>query len=132
MHLPTLNAILNGSAAILLIVAFYFIKQKNVKYHRRVMLSAFSVSTLFMISYITYHYQSVAPTEYQGNFPKFYYLILITHIFLAASIIPLALVTLYRGWNMIVDKHRNIARITLPIWLYVSVTGVIIYLMLYI
>ena len=95
------------------------------------MLTAFGFSTLFLVSYVIYHWFKAGPKLYLGDFNSSYYFILLTHIVLAMVIIPLALITLYRGWNMQVDKHKRIARITYPIWLYVSITGVAIYLMLY-
>jgi putative membrane protein len=99
--------------------------------HKIVMLSAFGTSSLFLVSYIIYHWFKSGPKLYTGDYQTVYYFILLTHIVLAAIIIPLALFTLYRGLSTQIDKHRKIAKITLPIWLYVSVTGVIIYYMLY-
>ena len=95
------------------------------------MLTSFGTSGAFLVSYVIYHWFKSGPKEYLGNYSELYFFILITHIVLAATIIPLALLTLYRGWSENLPKHRRIAKITLPIWLYVSVTGVIIYLMLY-
>ena len=95
------------------------------------MLLAFGTSLLFLISYIIYHWFKSGPKQYIGEFITIYYIILISHILLAMIIIPLSLITLYRGWNSQITKHRKIAKITFPIWLYVSITGVIIYLMLY-
>ena len=95
------------------------------------MLTCFGTSTLFLVSYVVYHWFKSGPKMYEGDFKTMYYIILFSHIVLAAIIIPLALFTLYRGWNSQLERHRNIAKITLPIWLYVSVTGVVIYLMLY-
>jgi|TARA_Y100000996_G_scaffold216254_1_gene169765 putative membrane protein len=129
--LPTLNAILNGSTGILLIYGYVLIIQKKRQAHKNVMLISFACSTAFLISYIIYHWFKSGPKEYIGDLQELYYFILITHIILAAIIIPLALITLYRGWNDHIGKHRKIAKITLPIWLYVSITGVMIYYMLY-
>jgi putative membrane protein len=129
--LPLVNATLNGSCAILLVVALLLIKQKRIEAHKRVMLTAFAVSTLFLISYVLYHGYKSGPKAYEGEYGGLYYFILISHILLATTIVPLALTTLYRGWEMQVERHRKIARITFPIWMYVSVTGVLIYLMLY-
>lgn len=129
--LPLTNAILNSITAILLLVGYYLIKTKNINAHKSVMLTSFGTSTLFLISYVLYHWFKSGPKPYLGEHQAIYYFTLISHIILAAIIIPLALFTLYRGWNMQVEKHRRIAKITLPIWLYVSVTGVIIYIMLY-
>ena len=95
------------------------------------MLSSFAMSAAFLVSYIIYHWFKSGPKTYTGDFTSLYYFILITHIFLAAAIIPLALLTLYRGWTDNLKLHRKIAKITFPLWLYVSVTGVTIYLMLY-
>lgn len=130
--LPTINAILNGISALFLIAGFFFIKQKNVTAHKTCMLMAFMTSILFLISYLTYHYHvgSVRFTG-QGWIRPVYFTILISHTTLAAGIVPLALITLYRAWKEQFIKHRKIARWTLPIWLYVSVTGVIVYWMLY-
>ncbi len=129
--LPILNATLNGITTFLLIVGYSLIKQKNRQQHKNVMLSAFGTSTAFLISYVIYHWFKSGPKLYTGDWTTLYYFILISHILLAVIIVPLALITLYRGWNNHIGKHRKIARITLPLWLYVSVTGVIIYFMLY-
>jgi putative membrane protein len=129
--LPAINAILNSITTLLLITAFVFIKKKKITKHRLTMLTAFATSALFLISYTIYHWYAAGPKTYEGPFTALYFFILFTHIVLAATIVPLALVTLYRGWNMKVEKHRKIARITLPTWIYVSITGVIIYVMLY-
>ncbi len=130
--LPRLNATLNGISAVLLIIAFVFIKRRQITWHRRTMLAAFTVSALFLTSYLIYH-AKVGSVPYRGTgaMRTLYFAILIPHIILAAVILPLALVTLSRGLKMDVARHKKIARITLPIWLYVSVTGVIVYLMLY-
>ena len=129
--LPFVNATLNSITTLLLIYALVLIKQKKIDAHKKAMLSAFGASTLFLVTYVIYHWFKVGPKPYIGDYNTLYYFILISHIILAVFIIPLALITLYRGWNMQVEKHRRIARITYPIWLYVSVTGVVIYLMLY-
>jgi len=129
--LPLVNALLNGTTTILLILGFILIKQKKREQHRSVMLSAFGMSCLFLVTYVIYHWFKSGPKLYTGDFQTLYHIILFTHIVLAAIIIPLALITLYRGWVSQLKRHRKIARITLPIWLYVSGTGVVIYLMLY-
>lgn len=129
--LPTVNASLNALTLVLLLIGLWLIKNKRIAQHRTAMLAAFGSSTGFLISYIIYHWFKAGPKAYVGDFRGLYLAILLSHIVLAAIIIPLALVTLYRGWTMNVDKHRKIARITMPIWLYVSVTGVVIYGMLY-
>ena len=129
--LPLLNATLNSITTLLLVYGYYLILNRRVEAHKNVMLTCFGTSTLFLVSYVVYHWFKSGPKKYEGDFETIYYIILFSHIVLAAIIIPLALFTLYRGWNNQLERHRNIAKITLPIWLYVSVTGVIIYLMLY-
>ena len=129
--LPLVNAVLNGTTTVLLILGFILIKQKKREQHRSVMLSAFGMSCLFLVTYVIYHWFKSGPKLYMGDFTTIYYFILITHIVLAVIIIPLALFTLFRGWTSQLKQHRKIAKITLPIWLYVSISGVIIYLMLY-
>ena len=114
-----------------LFYGFLFIRKKKWQRHKYVMLSAFGTSGAFLVSYVIYHLFKAGPKQYTGEFTEIYLFILLTHIVLAAIIIPLALLTLYRGWVSQLKKHRKIARITLPIWLYVSGTGVVIYLMLY-
>ena len=129
--LPLVNALLNSSSILLLLLALWFIKRKEIQKHKKTMLCAFGTSSLFLVTYVIYHWFKAGPRQYLGEYTLMYYFILFTHIILAICIIPMALITLYRGWNMQVEKHRWIARITYPIWLYVSVTGVVIYLMLY-
>ena len=129
--LPHVNALLNSTCTVLLLTALWFIKRKEIENHKTTMLTAFGTSSLFLVTYVIYHWFKAGPKEYLGDYSLIYYFILISHIILAVFIIPLALITLYRGWNMQVEKHKKIARITYPIWLYVSVTGVVIYLMLY-
>ena len=129
--LPTVNATLNSITTILLVYGYILIRQKKRKLHKNIMLTAFGTSAAFLVSYVIYHWFKSGPKEYLGDYSELYFFILITHIVLAAIIIPLALITLYRGWSENLSKHRKIAKITLPIWLYVSVTGVVIYMMLY-
>jgi len=129
--LPLLNASLNGMTTILLVIGYILIRKKKRQQHKNIMLTAFGASAAFLVSYVIYHWFKSGPKQYTGAFPEIYFFILITHIILAAIIIPLALITLYRGWSDQLKKHRKIAKITLPLWLYVSVTGVVIYLMLY-
>ncbi len=129
--LPITNAIINSVTAFLLILGYVFIRKKKVEAHKIVMLTAFGTSTLFLASYVVYHWFKSGPKAYLGDYQTIYYIILFSHIILAAMIIPLALFTLYRGWTNDIKRHKKIARITLPIWLYVSITGVLIYLMLY-
>ncbi|WP_430786822.1 DUF420 domain-containing protein [Virgibacillus flavescens] len=129
--LPMLNAIFNSFTFLFLLTALIMIKKKNITMHRRFIVAAFVTTFLFFISYLTYH--SMAESTSFGGVGALmylYYFILITHIVLAALIVPLALITLGRGLNMKVEKHRKIARWTMPLWLYVSLTGVIVYLMI--
>ena len=130
--LPALNATLNGSSAILVVIGWILIKRGHRTAHRNVMLAACGTSLLFLISYLIYHAQvgSVRFTR-QGPIRTVYFIILLTHTVLAAVIVPMVLITLSRGLKGRYDRHRRIARWTLPVWLYVSVTGVIVYLMLY-
>jgi len=130
--LPTLNAFLNGTSAVLLTLGYVFIRLKKVTAHKTCMLTAFGVSSLFLVSYLIYHYQ-VGSTPFGGTgwIRPVYFILLLSHIVLAACIVPLALMTIYRAWTEQFEKHRKIARLTLPLWLYVSVTGVIVYWMLY-
>jgi len=130
--LPAVNAALNGVSAILLVVGFYFIRRGRRRRHRTFMLAAFGTSTLFLISYLIYH-ASVGSVPFQGQgwMRPLYFLILFTHVVLAAIIVPLALVTLVWAGRGRFSRHRRIARWTLPVWWYVSVTGVLVYLMLY-
>ena len=130
--LPALNASLNGLAALLLIAGFVFIRRRNIGAHRVSMLAAFACSILFLGSYLYYHSQ-VGSVRFQGagGVRTLYFTVLISHTILAAAVPLLAAVTLYRALRERFDRHRKIARWTLPIWLYVSVTGVVIYWMLY-
>jgi len=130
--LPTVNATLNATTAVLLAIGFVFIKQKNIKAHRACMIAAFSTSVLFLICYLTYHYYHGA-TKFPGEgwSRPTYFSILISHTILATVIVPFVLVTLWRALSGQFFKHSKIARLTLPVWLYVSVTGVLVYLMLY-
>jgi uncharacterized membrane protein YozB (DUF420 family) len=130
--LPGVNAILNATAAMLLIAGWVLIRQRRIETHRKVMLAAFSVSCLFLVSYLVYHFNvgSVRFTR-QGTIRTVYFSVLLTHTVLAAAVPFLAIITLRRGLAARYDSHRTIARWTLPIWLYVSVTGVAVYWMLY-
>ena len=130
--LPTVNALLNSLATILLITGFILIRNKKVEAHRKVMLTAFATSILFLVCYLIYHAQ-VGSVRFQrtGTIRTVYLSILLTHTVLAAAVPFLAVITLNRGLKKRYDKHRAIARWTLPIWLYVSVTGVVVYWMLY-
>jgi protein SCO1/2/putative membrane protein len=130
--LPSVNAVLNATAAVLLVWGYTLIRRKRIAQHRRVMQTAFVVSCLFLVCYLVYHYQ-VGSVRFPktGVLKTLYLSILGTHTILAAAVPVLAIITLRRGLSARYDKHRRIARWTLPIWLYVSVTGVVVYLMLY-
>ena len=129
--LPMVNATLNSITTLLLIVALVLIKQKKIDAHKKVMLSAFGTSTLFLVTYVIYHWFKAGPRLYIGEWTTFYYIILLSHIILAIIVMPLALIALYRGWNNQITKHRKIVKFAYPVWLYVSITGVTIYGMLY-
>ena len=130
--LPAVNAVLNGTAAVLLVWGFMLIRRGRKRTHRNVMLAAFTVSVLFLICYVTYHAQvGSVRFPHTGLIRTVYLTVLATHTLLAAAVPPLAIVTLSRGLRARFDRHRAIARWTLPIWLYVSVTGVVVYWMLY-
>jgi putative membrane protein len=144
-YLPKLNAILNGTCSVLLLVSLYFIKQRNITMHKRINIVAFILSSLFLVSYITFHWLLTRETKFGdingdgilspaeaaevGSTRTVYLIILITHIILAAGVLPLILLSFYRGLQMQVEKHKKLVRWTYPIWLYVTVTGVIVYLM---
>jgi putative membrane protein len=145
IYLPALNAILNGTCSVLLLASLYFIKQKNIPMHKRINIIAFCLSSLFLVSYIVFHYLApetrfgdmngdgvVSPEEADaaGSVRYVYYVILISHIILAAGVLPLILLSFYRGLQMQVEKHKKLVRWAYPIWLYVTVTGVIVYLMI--
>jgi len=130
--LPALNATLNGIAGLFLLSGYYFIRRSQIARHRASMIGAFATSTLFLISYVIYH-ANVCSRPFHGEGPIriVYFTILISHIILAASVVPLALITLVRGLRRDDARHRRIAKFMWPIWMYVSVTGVIVYWMLY-
>lgn len=130
--LPTLNASLNALASVFLVAGYVMIRSRRIDAHRRCMLSALGTSALFLISYVIYHANAGSvPFRGTGAIRVVYFAVLIPHIILAAAILPLALVTTARGLRGDYTRHVRIARWTLPVWLYVSVTGVIVYLMLY-
>ena len=138
LALPAVNAGLNGLATLLLVWGYVLVKQRKITAHRNAMLSCFVVSILFLVCYLTYHfarhhYTGSGSQPFQGpwSLKVIYFPILITHVLLAAAVPFLAVVTIYRGLKGNVEGHRRIARWTYPIWLYVSVTGVVIYFMLY-
>jgi uncharacterized membrane protein YozB (DUF420 family) len=132
--LPAINATLNAIATVLLLYGYYLIRKKRMREHRKVMIAAFTVSVLFLACYLTYHaIQRGVSTPFGGTgaIAVFYYAMLITHVVLAAVVPVLAIITMRRGLASRFDPHRRIARWTFPIWLYVSVTGVLVYFMLY-
>lgn len=130
--LPALNATLNAISGVLLVTGWVLIKAKRIEQHRLCMIAAVVVSTAFLASYLIYHWQvGSVPFLRQGIVRPIYFTVLITHVILAAATVPLAVVTLTRGLRGRVAKHRAIARWTMPIWLYVSVTGVLVYVLLY-
>ncbi len=130
--LPAVNATLNAISGTLLVIAYALIRARRIEQHRKVMIAAFVSSSLFLVSYLIYHAQvgSVRFTR-QGIVRPIYFTILITHVTLAAVVLPMAIVTLSRGLKRRYPQHRRIARWTFPIWLYVSVTGVLVYVLLY-
>lgn len=129
--LPTLNALINGTCTVLLLVSLWAIKKKNIPLHKKINLTAFVLSSLFLVSYIMYHWMAT-----ETSFPKdnplrpVYLFILISHIILAAIVLPLVLISFYFGLKNEVVKHRKIVRFSYPIWLYVTITGVVVYLMI--
>ncbi|HEV8340949.1 MAG TPA: DUF420 domain-containing protein [Candidatus Binatia bacterium] len=130
--LPSINAALNSASAILLTAGYLFIRNNKIAAHRTCMLSAFTTSTLFLVSYLIYHYQvGSVPFKGEGWIRTLYFAILISHTVLATAIVPLVLITLTRALKGNFVKHKRIARWTLPLWLYVSITGVVVYWMLY-
>ena len=144
-YLPQLNALLNAACSILLPISLYFIKECNITVHKRINILTFCLSSLFLVSYIGFHYLALetrygdingdgilSPAEIAeaGNIRYFYYVLLTSHIILAAGVLPLILLSFYRGLQMQVEKHKKLVRWAFPIWLYVTVTGVIVYLMI--
>lgn len=136
--LPHVNAFLNTTSASLLVIGYVLVRRRRIEAHRRAMLAAFFVSAAFLVSYVTYHtllayYLGQGPTRFTGEgiVRPLYFTVLLTHTVLAVAVVPFILVTLRRGLRRQDERHRRLARWTLPIWLYVSVTGVVVYLMLY-
>ncbi len=130
--LPAVNATLNAISGVLLLIAYAHIRARRIEQHRRFMLAAFTTSSLFLVCYLVYHAQvGSVPFTRQGFVRPLYFTILITHVTLAATVVPLALVTLSRGLKARYPQHRRIARWTFPVWMYVSVTGVLVYVLLY-
>jgi putative membrane protein len=131
-NFPALDAALNATSALLLALGFIFIRSKNVTAHKVCMVSAFGSSTIFLVCYLWYHaHHGVTHFTGQGLVRDFYFTLLGSHTILAAAIVPLVLTTLYRAWRRRFDLHKRVARWTLPLWLYVSITGVLVYWMLY-
>jgi putative membrane protein len=129
--LPRLNAIINGTCSVLLVVSLLQIKRKNISTHKMLNITTFILSSLFLVSYIIFHATGIKTTYGgEGGIRYFYYFILITHIILAAVVLPLVLLSFYSGLLMNVEKHRKLVRWSFPIWLYVTVTGVIVYIMI--
>jgi uncharacterized membrane protein YozB (DUF420 family) len=130
--LPAVNATLNGISGVLLITGYLLMRARRIELHRRVMTAAFATSSLFLICYLVYH-ANVGSVRFTrpGFVRQLYFTILITHVTLAAAVLPLAIITLSRGLKARYPQHRRIARWTFPIWLYVSVTGVLVYVLLY-
>jgi putative membrane protein len=145
-YLPMLNAVLNGACTVLLLLSLYFIKQGNITLHKRLNILTFCLSSTFLVSYILFHYLMRHDTLYGdanfdgilsdseraqvGGMRTLYLSILTPHIILAAGVLPLILLSFYRGLQMQVEKHRKLVRWTFPIWLFVTITGVIVYLMI--
>lgn len=127
--LPFFHAILNGSTAVLLVTGLLLIKQKKIKQHRIVMLTAFALSTVFLASYVIKHLSTPdAKFGGEGTIRYVYYFILLTHILLSVPVLPLAMFAIYRGWTGDIAKHKKVVRFTFPVWLYVAITGVLVYL----
>jgi putative membrane protein len=130
--LASLNAFLNASATVCLIFGYAMIRRRNLLWHRRSMLAAFGLSSMFLVTYLLHHARvGSVPFLGQGWVRVVYFGMLVPHILFAGVVVPLALLTIYRGWTSRAEAHRKIAKITLPIWLYVSVSGVLLYFMLY-
>jgi uncharacterized membrane protein YozB (DUF420 family) len=130
--LPAVNATLNATSGVLLLIGYLLIRARRIEQHRAVMVAAFTTSMLFLVSYVIYHAQvGSVPFTRQGWVRPLYFAILITHVTLAAVVLPLAVVTLSRGLKRRYPQHRRLARWTFPIWMYVSVTGVLVYVLLY-
>lgn len=129
--LPHLNGLLNTATSLCLIAGYYFIRQKNEGMHRTMMMSAVAISTLFLVSYVVYHYQA-EPTRFggEGIIKGIYYFILLTHIVLAAVVVPFVLFSVYFALTEQRKKHKKLVKWTFPIWTYVAVTGVVVYLMI--
>ena len=131
-YLPSVDAALNATSALFLVSGYFFIRAKRIRAHKVCMLSAFVTSLLFLICYLTYHFfHGVTRFGGQGAIRSFYFALLGTHTVLAAVIVPMVLMTLYRAWRERFEQHRRLARWTFPLWLYVSLSGVAVYWVLY-
>ncbi|NEU08727.1 DUF420 domain-containing protein [Flavihumibacter sp. R14] len=131
LRLPALNALINGTCSILLLLSLYFIKRKQIAIHKKLNITTFVLSSFFLVSYIIFHSTGIKTTYGGSGFIRYiYYFILITHIILAAIVLPLVLFSFQRGLQMQVEKHKKLVRWSYPIWLYVTVTGVLVYLMI--
>lgn len=129
--MPHLNGATNTGTTLSLLAALLFIRSKNIAAHKASMLTAFGFTTLFLLSYVVYHTFKPGPVVYEGAYRGLYLFILLSHIALAPVVVPAALLSLYRGWMDQRDKHRRLVRWTWPLWFYVAVTGVLVYLFLY-
>src|SRR5438093_1260034 len=130
--LPEINASLNGTAAVLLGTGYVLIRRRRIAAHRACMIAAFAASSLFLVTYLIHHARvGSVPFHGAGWLRPVYFGLLVPHIVLAALVVPLALTTIHRAWRGRFDRHRRLARVTLPIWLYVSVSGVLVYFLLY-
>jgi putative membrane protein len=130
-QLPALNAFLNASCSLLLIVSFVMIRRKNIEAHKKINITTFVLSSLFLVSYILYHWMATETRYPEGNPLRTLYLIILTsHIILAAIVLPLVLLSFHKGLTMQVEKHKKLVRFAFPIWLYVTITGVIVYFMI--
>lgn len=130
--LPHLNAVLNAAAAVTLLIGFIFIRRKNIDAHRRSMITAMAISAVFLISYVTLRfYAPIFEFRGEGIIRPIYFTLLVSHVLLAIAIVPLVIITVFRALSARFDKHKKIARWTWPVWMYVSVSGIVVYLMLY-
>lgn len=131
IQLPKVNAVINGTCTVLLITSFFYIRKGNVEIHKRLNIITFILSALFLVLYIVYHSSgNEAKFGGEGVIRPVYFFILISHIILSAVVLPLVLLSFYRGMKMQIEKHRKLVRWSFPIWLYVTITGVLVYLMM--
>lgn len=125
--LPAFHAFINGTTAVLLVVGLVFIRSKNMVAHRASMLFAFGLSAVFLLSYVISKLNA-DPIPYQGDFRGLYLFVLISHILLSIPVLPLAMFAIYRGWTNNIEKHKKVVRFAFPVWLYVAITGVLVYI----